>query len=158
PAASACGFLVAPNGAVHLVRTTTLAAYHDGVEHYVTSFEFVSPKSSFGSIIPLPGRPTKVERGGDWTLQRLTREVSPPVSELAAGRAAPASGVEVLEQVRVDALDVTILRGGGRAVAQWATKQGFALPADTPRALAYYAQRSQYFMAAKYDASSAVAR
>jgi hypothetical protein len=33
-----CGFLVAPNGAVDLQRTTTLAAYHDGVEHYITSF------------------------------------------------------------------------------------------------------------------------
>ena len=37
-AAGACGSLVAANGAVNLVRTTTLAAYHDGVEHYVTSF------------------------------------------------------------------------------------------------------------------------
>ena len=31
--AAACGSLVAANGEVHLVRTTTLAAYHDGVEH-----------------------------------------------------------------------------------------------------------------------------
>ena len=38
--ALACGGLVAPNGAVNLVKTTTLAAYVDGVEHYVTSFEF----------------------------------------------------------------------------------------------------------------------
>src|SRR3990172_4241999 len=36
----ACGGLIAPNGAVQLVRTTTLAAYHEGIEHYVTSFEF----------------------------------------------------------------------------------------------------------------------
>ena len=38
--AFACGGLIAPNGSVQLVRTTTLAAYHEGVEHYVTSFEF----------------------------------------------------------------------------------------------------------------------
>src|ERR1700738_5015144 len=38
--AAACGGLVAPNGAVRLDRTTTLAAYHDGVEHYVTSFQY----------------------------------------------------------------------------------------------------------------------
>src|SRR5919106_565422 len=76
-AAFACGSLVGPNGAVNLVRTSTLAAWHDGVEHYVTNFEFASDQTSFGSIIPLPAEPTKVERGGDWTLQRLAREVSP---------------------------------------------------------------------------------
>src|SRR5437763_10312078 len=78
--AAACGGLVAPNGAVRLLRTSTLAAYHDGVEHYVTSFQFAgagpgndaaaatSGPSEFGSIVPLPGVPTSVERGGDWTL------------------------------------------------------------------------------------------
>ena len=67
-----------PNGAVQLVRTSTLAAHHDGFEHYITNFEFASNQESFGSIIPLPAEPTKVERGGDWTLQRLQREVAPP--------------------------------------------------------------------------------
>src|SRR5438552_13681000 len=81
--ASACGGLVAPNGAVRLLRTSTLAAYHDGVEHYVTSFKFAgggpdaTGPSEFGSIVPLPGVPTNMERGGDWTLQRLAREVAP---------------------------------------------------------------------------------
>ena len=68
-----CGFLVAPNGAVDLKRTTTLAAYHDGLEHYITSFSFSGTPAAFGSIVPLPGEPTKVERGGDWTLQRQGR-------------------------------------------------------------------------------------
>src|SRR5437763_9505309 len=75
--AGACGGLVAPNGAVRLLRTSTLAAYHDGVEHYVTSFQFAGGSdqavgasdaagpSEFGSIVPLPGIPTTVERGGD---------------------------------------------------------------------------------------------
>ena len=40
--AAACGGLVAPNGAVQLLRTTTLAAHVDGVEHYITSFAFAS--------------------------------------------------------------------------------------------------------------------
>ena len=78
-AAGACGSLVAANGAVNLVRTTTLAAYHDGVEHYVTSFEFTGVPKTFGSIIPLPDKPSNVERAGDWTLQRLEREVNPPL-------------------------------------------------------------------------------
>src|SRR5436189_165330 len=70
--AAACGGLVAPNGTVRLLSTTTLAAWHDGVEHYVTSFKFAGDgQGEFGSIVPLPGIPTKVERGGDWTLQRL---------------------------------------------------------------------------------------
>ena len=40
PERLACGGLVTPNGTVSLLKTTTLAAYHEGVEHYVTSFEF----------------------------------------------------------------------------------------------------------------------
>src|SRR5437763_8634493 len=70
--AAACGGLIAPNGTVRLLRTTTLAAWHDGVEHYVTSFQFAGDaQGEFGSIVPLPAVPTNVERGGDWTLQRL---------------------------------------------------------------------------------------
>src|SRR6059058_3653126 len=33
--AFACGALLAPNGTISLTRTTTLAAYHNGVEHYI---------------------------------------------------------------------------------------------------------------------------
>ncbi len=80
--AMACGGLIGPNGAVNLLRTTTFAGYHDGVEHYVTSFEFAGGGGSFGSITPLPGIPTDVVRGGDWTLQRLIRETD-PVPEFA---------------------------------------------------------------------------
>ena len=46
----------------------------------MTSFEFSGTGESVGSIVPLPGIPTKVERGGDWTLQRLEREVARPVA------------------------------------------------------------------------------
>ena len=112
--AGACGSLVAANGAVDLERTTTLAAYHDGLEHYVTSFQFKGNATSFGSIVPLPGKPSKVERGGDWTLQRLEREVQPPVLlEAAAAPKSAGDGVEVIEHTTIDSLDITILRGGG---------------------------------------------
>jgi Uncharacterized protein conserved in bacteria (DUF2330) len=160
-AAFACGSLVGPNGAVNLVRTSTLAAWHDGVEHYVTNFEFASTETSFGSIIPLPAEPTKVERGGDWTLQRLAREVIPLRRAFAgdAAEAAPATdGVDVLQQTRIDSLDVNIVRGGGAAVADWAARQGFELTPDTPEVLGFYAARSPYFMAAKFDATAAVAQ
>src|SRR5206468_12460867 len=68
--AAACAGLIGSNGAVNLGRTTTLAGYHEGVEHYVTAFQFQGGGGEFGTLIPLPGVPSKVERGGDWTLQR----------------------------------------------------------------------------------------
>lgn len=159
--ALACGSLVAPNGAVRLIRTTTLAAWHDGVEHYVTNFEFATNQPSFGSIVPLPGNPIDVRRGGRWTLQRLEREVAPPIPA-PLGQAARASSandnVTVLRQLTIDSLQVTILRGGGTAVSQWAAQQGFTLTKDTPAVLEFYSQRSPYFMAAKFDAKAAAAR
>src|SRR5215210_1912043 len=82
--ALACGGLVTPNGTINLLKTTTLAAYHDGIEHYVTSFEFAGEGQEVGSIIPLPGVPTDVIRGGDWTLQRLIIETQPPVPSAGA--------------------------------------------------------------------------
>src|SRR5438309_11979583 len=78
--AFACGGLIGPRGSVNLVKTATLAAYDHGIEHYVTSFTFTGQGGGkFGSLVPLPGVPTKVERGGSWTLQRLLREVAPPL-------------------------------------------------------------------------------
>ncbi|MDQ4068455.1 MAG: DUF2330 domain-containing protein [Actinomycetota bacterium] len=156
--ALACGGLIGRNGSVNLVRTTTLAAWHDGVEHYVTAFKFAGAGGEFGSIIPLPGVPTSVERGGDWTLQRLVREVSPPapVPLLARSAAAGAAGeADVLLETRIDALDITVLRGGGQAVGEWATKNGFLLTPDTPEVLDFYARRSPVFLAARFDADAA---
>ncbi|MPY96342.1 MAG: DUF2330 domain-containing protein, partial [Acidimicrobiia bacterium] len=156
--AGACGGLVGENGTIELVRTSTLAAYHDGVERYVTSFEFSGEGAELGSIVPLPDVPTNVERGGDWTLQRLAREVAPPVD---AGVRAPAAaqaaseGAEVLLETTVDALDITVLRGGGDEVGRWAADNGFLLTPDAPEVLDFYAQRSPVFMAARFDASRA---
>ena len=82
--AFACGALLAPNGTISLTRTTTLAAYHNGIEHYLTEFTFNGSGSKFGSIVPLPARPTKVIQAGRWTLQRLELEDNPPNLEFAA--------------------------------------------------------------------------
>src|SRR5258705_3386970 len=108
--AGACGGLVGENGSIKLTRTTTLAAYHNGVERYVTSFEFSGSGKSVGSIVPLPGVPTKVERGGSWTLQRLEREVAPPERFAVSGaeRSSAPDPAPGLYQTKIDALDLTI--------------------------------------------------
>ena len=155
----ACGGLIGPNGAVNLLRTTTFAGYHDGVEHYVTAFEFAGGGGKFGSITPLPGIPTSVEKGGDWTLQRLLLETSPAILQAAgAESAADRASAEELMKVRIDALDLTVLRGGADEIGQWAKEHDFRLPPDAPEVLDFYAQRSPIFLAAAFDAETAAER
>jgi hypothetical protein len=158
--AAACGGLIGPNGAVNLLRTTTFVGYHAGIEHYVTAFAFAGGGGRFGSITPLPGIPSNVERGGDWTLQRLIRETQPvfEASDALLARPAAVGGVEVLLQKRIDALDITVLKGGGDDVGAWAKAQGFRLPPDAPEVLDFYAARSPIFLAASFDADAAAAR
>jgi hypothetical protein len=156
--ALACGGLIAPNGTISLTRTTTLAAYHDGVEHYMTSFQYAgSTSGDVGSIVPLPGVPTRVIKGGDWTLQRLELEVhpAPERSVLAFGAAAPVADAQVILRTTVDSLDITVLKGGAVAVGTWAKDHGFFLPPDAPQVLAFYARRSPIFMAVKFNAERA---
>jgi Uncharacterized protein conserved in bacteria (DUF2330) len=159
--ALACAGLVTPGGNVKLLRASTLAAWAGGYEHYVTSFTFQGGGAEFGSIVPLPGVPSKVERGGDWTLQRLEREVNPPPPQEARATASPAAGdakAEELYNTRIDALDITILRGGGASVGQWAREHGFQLTPDAPQVLDFYAARSPIFMAARFNADAAKER
>jgi hypothetical protein len=156
--ALACAGLIGSNGAVNLGQTTTLAAYHDGVEHYVTAFKFLGGGGQFGTLIPLPGVPTNIERGGAWTLQRLVRETQPPRFADSLRLASAAAGAEVLQQVRVDALDLTVLKGGGADVADWAHEHGFRLSPDAPEVLDFYAQRSPIFLAAVFDGDAAQQR
>ena len=165
--ALACGGLVAPNGTVRLLRTTTLAGWHDGQEHYVTSFQFLGDPSTagngqggeFGSIVPLPAVPTSVVRGGDWTLQRLEKETTPQprfaADAVKSSASSAGTAAEVLQQVRIDALDITVLKGGGAAVGDWAKEHGFLLTPDTPQVLDYYAKQSPIFLAARFDATAA---
>jgi hypothetical protein len=150
--ALACAGLVAPNGSVRLTRTATLAGYHDGVEHYITSFQFQGGGAKFGSIVPLPDVPSKVTRGGKWTLQRLERETQPPQPQpTSADGSSPAGApAQELYETEIDGLLITILKGGARAVGKWAKKEGFSLSPDAPEVLRFYAQRSEIFMAARF--------
>src|SRR5947199_10161822 len=103
--AFACAGLVTPGGNVRLLRTGTLAAYHAGVEHYITSFRFEGGGAEFGSIVPLPAIPSNIQRGGDWTLQRLDREVTPqPVfAASGAGPRPEAASATVIEEQKIHA-------------------------------------------------------
>ena len=88
--AAACGGLVAPNGSVRLERATTLVAWHNGIEHYMTSFTYQGDFNDVGWIVPLPAIPTSIQEGGAWTLQRLERETQPQPTfalDSAAGEA-----------------------------------------------------------------------
>jgi hypothetical protein len=156
--AAACGGLIAPNGAIRLERATTLVAWHDGVERYMTSFSYNGSASSFGWIVPLPAVPEKVEEGGGWTLQRLFREThpQPPILSLEfAAKSQAADSAVVLQQVQVRALDITVLRGTGQGVLDWAASNGFAVDAETRAHILQYAKGSPVFMAAKYNAERA---
>jgi Uncharacterized protein conserved in bacteria (DUF2330) len=157
--AFACGGLVAPGHAEALQRATTLSAWHDGLEHYITGFQFIGTADSFGYIIPLPGVPSKIEKGGDWTLERLLREVNPPAPGAFDALAATAkSSVQILQRVTVDALDIVVVRGGGRDVAAWAGRNGFDLTPDTPQVMQRYSSAGAVFALAKFDNKKAIKR
>ncbi|MFI5284806.1 MAG: DUF2330 domain-containing protein [Candidatus Dormibacteria bacterium] len=157
--ALACGGLVAPDGDVRLAKATTFVAWSGGVEHYVTSFAYTGAVTDVGWIVPLPAIPTSITEAGAWTLQRLEREFAPPVAfpdfELAATAGAPAV---VIEQVQVEALDVTVLKGSGQAVIDWCTHNGFLVSPEIEAHLLRYAASSPVFMAAKYNTSLALQR
>lgn len=53
------------------------------------------------------------------------------------------------------ALDITVLRGTGQGVLDWAASNGFAVDAETRAHILQYAKGSPVFMAAKYNAERA---
>ena len=157
--AFACGALVAPNGSVRLARATTLVAWHDGVERYLSSFSYQGDFSNLGWIVPLPAVPMKIEEGGAWTLQRLELETHPVKQTFGAVEATASSdSATVLQQVKIEALNITVIRGSGSQVLNWATGNGFFLNDETRAHLLVYAKGSPIFLAAKYDTSAAKAR
>lgn len=157
----ACGGLVAPDGEVQLSRATTLVAWHNGIEHYLTTFQYQGNVSRLGWIVPLPAVPLKIEDGGAWSLQRLELEAHPQPSPLVFGAheaASSAGTATVLEQVKIEALNITVIRGSGPEILNWATSNGFILNSDVSKNLLIYAKGSPIFMAAQFDTSEAKKR
>ncbi len=158
--AFACGGLISPDGEVRLGRATTLVTWHNGIEHYLTTFTYQGNVSRLGWIVPLPAVPQKIQEGGAWTLQRLEIESHPqPVTLDSAGSAsAVPSSAKVLERVKIEALNITVISGSGQEILNWATSNGFKLPGDTASHLLTYAKGSPIFMAAQFDTSAAKQR
>jgi hypothetical protein len=127
----------------------------------MTSFNYQgSGVSDFGWIVPLPAVPDKVEEGGGWTLQRLNRATHPQPAFFATRNAppgSPADTAEVLQQVQVRALDITVIRGSGQAIEDWCKANSFLLSPETRAHLLVYAKGSPIFMAAKYNIARAQA-
>ena len=146
--ALACGGLIGPNGAVNLLRTTTFAGYHDGQEHYVTAFQFAGGGGAFGSITPLPGIPIERREGrrldapAARSARRTRRSALPSTPPRRVRRP---RGAEELMKVKIDALDITVLRGGvegHRRVGQGSRLPPPARRARGPRLLRAAAARS----------------
>jgi hypothetical protein len=69
--------------------------------------------------------------------------------------AAATDSAQVIMEVTIDALDITVLKGGSAEVGKWASDNGFRLPPDAPEVLEFYAKRSPIFLAAVFDANAA---
>src|SRR5579875_1354187 len=157
--ALACGGLVAPNGSVRLQRATTLVAWHNGIEYYLTSFAYQGDASRLGWIVPLPTAPLSIQEGGAWTLQRLGLEVQQHL--FVHGQAEPEAvqssrnDVQVVQKVQIAALNITVVKGSGAAVLDWATQHGFLLDEETRAHLLVYGQASPFFMAVQFDSAQA---
>ena len=158
--AFACGGLIAPDGEVRLQQATTLIAWHNGIEHYLTTFTYFGTSKNIGWIVPLPAVPLRIQDGGAWTLQRLEIESHPAPVRFASGEtdAAVAQSAAVLQRVKIEALNITVIRGSGQEVLNWAAGNGFIVDSETRSHLLVYAKASPIFMAVKFDTSAAKAR
>jgi hypothetical protein len=109
--------------------------------------------------VPLPAIPQNIQDGGAWALQRLDIESHIQQRALFAPEANMATGsAQVIQQVQIEALNVTVIKGSGQEIVDWAVQNGFYMNGDTREHLLAYAQGSPIFMAAKYDTRAAQAR
>jgi len=78
------------------------------------------------------------------------RTYGPDLGIMASGMSK--GGVEVIETVKVDIYDITILKtAGASALVDWLNDNGYKVPADAAPVLARYVGEDRYFMANKVD-------
>src|SRR6202035_4737094 len=104
-----------------------------------------------------PAVPLSIVEGGAWTLKRLERESHPQPVQFQLQNAAAVPSAAVLERVKIEALNITVIRGSGPEVINWATSNGFVVGGDTASHLLTYAKGSPIFMAVQFDTSAAKA-
>jgi hypothetical protein len=158
--AAACGGPLSAGQNIHLQKSETLVAWHNGTEYYMTNFTYTTsgdPKN-FGWVLPLPAEPQKIEAGDLKTFETLHYDSQRPTFSFnlfSRGNTAGApGGAQVLQQTRINSLDITIVKGNGSQIVEWATQNGFNVDEMTRAHLLQYAKASPIFMAAKYDLSS----
>ena len=158
--AGACGGLVGENGTIQLTKTThagRLPRRRRALRHQLR----VHRRGRGGRLDhPAARRPHRGDPG---------RRLDPPAPRPGGGTrrrggrclpghrrcAQPPASAEVLLETKIDALDITVLKGGGDEVGRWARDNGFLLTPDAPEMLDFYGRRSEIFMAARFDASRA---
>ena len=157
--AGACGGLVGENGTIQLTRTSTLAAYHDG-DRALRDELRVHRRGRRGGLDRAAARRAHRREAGrrlDAPAARAGGAAADAAEAFAAAGTAnvDSAKAQVILETKIDALDITVLKGGGEAVGKWALDHGFLLTPDAPRCSTFYAQRSPIFMAARFDASRA---
>ena len=156
----ACGGLIGPNGAVNLLRTTTLRRLprrRRALRHLVRvrgRRRLVRQHHAAARHPDRRGARRRLDAPAPHSRDRSRRRVRtllrPPPERVTKRRCC--------FETTIDALDITILRGGGDEVGLWAKNHGFRLPPDSPEVLDFYADRSPIFMAAAFDADAAAER
>jgi hypothetical protein len=139
------------------------------IEHFVRTAVFDSSASSFGFLVPTPGRPTLAEAEDkaltiphDWTRPKIKRvddvELDPGLSLITYYFGdGPHPGVtsaapDVLEETRVAGLDATVLAArDAEGLADWLQKRGFEQREALRHWLAIYVAKGWYITAFRYE-------
>jgi hypothetical protein len=138
------------------------------IEHFVRTAAFDGSASSFGFLVPTPGRPTLAETDESTLLDlySLTEpedvyvnkfELDPRLSLISYYfRSDPVSaanpGVDVLEEKHVAGLDATVVSASdAEALSAWLQSHGFEQRADLTRWLAVYVAKGWYVTAFRYE-------
>ena len=153
--ASACGGAISNDPNYHVTESATMVAFHNGVEHYLTTFAYNATDLATGWLLPVPARP-QVEKGDATVLNQFADETeryrSTSQFHFGFGAAAPA---HVIDYTRIDSLGLTTLAGTGDGVLQWCSEQGFHVDTETASHIRTYANATQLFLAARYEAAPA---